>query len=141
MIRIPNERLQKLETVSRDAAAALLAEAVEVREDAIFVRPETYAKLSSMFAATYQQVPELREPTFKEMFQNFAGAMEDWVKAGFPVGNEEISLERHASCSGCDLWDGNARFGLGKCNHPLCGCSKIKFWLATSVCPAGKWKR
>lgn len=46
---------------------------------------------------------------------------------------------RTSACTACTYWDGSSRLGLGTCNHHGCGCTKLKRWLATERCPAGRW--
>ena len=82
------------------------------------------------------------EPTVKELATNFVGAMERWAAAGFQTLAQEQYNARGEVCDACEYWDGVARFGLGKCNAPGCGCTKLKRWLATEQCkhPDGsKW--
>lgn len=79
------------------------------------------------------------EPTVGQMAENFVGAVSQWSKAGFPVVSEEVWRARAAVCEGCEYWDGAARFGLGKCRHKKCGCTRFKRFLATEKCPLGKW--
>lgn len=94
------------------------------------------------------QVPAARpeplpEPTPVEMAGNFAVAVSRWVAAGAPVVSAEVYAARAAACGGCELWDGAARLGLGKCRAPGCGCTSLKRWLATERCkhPAGsRWQ-
>lgn len=87
-----------------------------------------------------QATPEmLSEPTALELAQNFTAAMAKWSLAGFPVVSEEDYRARAEACDACEFWDGKARLGLGKCNAPGCGCTKLKRWLATEPCPLGKW--
>lgn len=62
-----------------------------------------------------------------------------WVAAGLPVVGEDEHRARAAACGGCERWDGDARGGLGHCKHPGCGCTRLKWWLKTERCPAGKW--
>ena len=81
----------------------------------------------------------VREPTIAEMKDNFITAVSEWSAAGFPVSSKEQYAERAAICGACEFWDPAARFGLGKCNHQKCGCTKFKFWMTTSKCPADKW--
>lgn len=76
----------------------------------------------------------LSEPTPAELAANFAGAMGQWIKAGLPVVTEVQYAARTAACESCELWDGEARLGLGKCKAPGCGCTKFKRWLATERC-------
>lgn len=81
----------------------------------------------------------LAEPTVAELAGNFVSAMERWVAAGVPVVSRELYAARAATCDACSLWDGAARFGLGKCKAPGCGCTGFKRWLATEKCTLGKW--
>ncbi len=79
-------------------------------------------------------------PSFGRMVGNFAGAVSAWARAGFPVVSGEVFDGRLAQCRACTpYWVENARLGLGKCNHSMCGCTKTKAWLATAVCPIGRW--
>jgi len=85
---------------------------------------------------------DLPEPNAAEMAVNFTKAMGKWIAAGVPVVTEAQYAERAAICAGCELWDGKANLGLGKCKAPGCGCTKFKRWLGSEVCkhPAGsKW--
>jgi hypothetical protein len=95
----------------------------------LIAREKVRVKRREMFA----------EPSGEEMARNFAGATAKWVKAGLPVVPREIYEARGAVCETCEFWDGAARFGLGKCNAPGCGCTKFKRWLATEKCPLKKW--
>ena len=94
-------------------------------------------------AGRYIFVPEPPpEPTMAELASNFGQAVAKWADAGLPVVSGEVYDERSAACTGCELWDATARLGLGKCNAPGCGCTKLKRWLATEQCkhPAGsRW--
>lgn len=69
------------------------------------------------------------------MAVNFGKAVARWVGAGFPVVEEAVYARRTEVCLACPFWDGNARFGLGKCKAPGCGCTGLKRWLATERCP------
>ena len=74
------------------------------------------------------------EPTLAEMAGNFTVAVSGWIAAGAPVVSEAVYQARSAACGACELWDPDARFGLGKCKAPGCGCTKLKRWLATARC-------
>lgn len=74
------------------------------------------------------------EPTPVEMAANFAAAVGRWVAAGAPVVSAEVYAARATACEACELWDGAARMGLGKCRAPGCGCTTFKRWLATERC-------
>jgi len=82
---------------------------------------------------------DLPLPTIGEMASNFITAFSKWTMAGLPVVTKDTFDKRMAVCRGCPLWSDDARGGLGKCNQPSCGCTKIKFWLATEKCPIDKW--
>ncbi len=78
-------------------------------------------------------------PTIAEMTRNFADAMLRWVGSGFATVDEVAFTLRLAQCRACPHWDEAARAGVGKCNHPKCGCTKAKLWLASERCPIGRW--
>lgn len=78
-------------------------------------------------------------PTITEMTRNFAGAMLRWAGSGFATVDEVAFRLRLAQCRACPHWDEAARAGAGKCNHPKCGCTKAKLWLASERCPLGRW--
>jgi hypothetical protein len=80
------------------------------------------------------------EPTLADLASNFGSAISRWTAAGFPTVDAETYATRTTICAGCPLWDAKARFGLGKCTHKKCGCTKFKRWLTTEKCPLGKWE-
>ncbi len=81
-------------------------------------------------------------PTIAGMLANFAAATARWAKAGLPVVADDQFKQRLNLCRNCPkgYWQETARFGLGKCASPGCGCTKLKLWLATEKCPLGVWK-
>lgn len=83
--------------------------------------------------------PKLAEPTLADLASNFATAVQKWAAGGFNTVTKEDYGSRAAVCAVCEFWDGSARAGLGKCNAPGCGCTRLKRWLATERCPLGKW--
>ncbi len=83
----------------------------------------------------------LSEPTALELAANFAGAMSRWASAGFRTVSAEQYAARSAVCDACEMWDGAARLGLGKCKAPGCGCTSMKRWLASERCPLDKWHK
>ena len=59
---------------------------------------------------------------------------------GKAIRVEEEELQYRLSvCRSCDLWDEGGNVGLGKCNHPGCGCTRMKHGFATERCPLKKW--
>lgn len=84
-------------------------------------------------------IPQPDPPTISEMVGNFGGAMLRWAMAGFATVDEVAFRLRLESCRACAFWDESARGGAGKCNHPKCGCTKAKLWLATERCPITRW--
>lgn len=109
--------------------------------DHVVFDSENYNKL----IVKYRKIKIIKEPketpSLAEMATNFAKAFSNWASEGFPIVSKQIFDERMEICSKCQFWSDDARGGLGKCNQPSCGCTKIKFWLATEQCPIGKWKK
>lgn len=87
--------------------------------------------------ATIRAVPA--DPTALELAGNFTEAMTTWAMRGFPVVDEVTYRARSVTCEGCEMWDGVAWLGLGKCKAPGCGCTRLKRWLSTEKCPLKKW--
>jgi hypothetical protein len=92
--------------------------------------------------------PLPEEPTRIEMAANFSVAMGRWAAAGFPTVSAEEYALRNMACehsgpegTACEYWDGDARWGLGKCKAPGCGCTRFKRWLATERCRHPKGSR
>lgn len=79
------------------------------------------------------------QPTVVELLENFSKATVKFLKSGMPVVDEAVCKARLKICGECEHWDGKARFGLGKCAHVKCGCTKLKHWMASEKCPIGKW--
>lgn len=81
---------------------------------------------------------------------NFGVSLDRWVSSGFARVAREIRSARLASCVNCEelrvgwpigeqrrIGDG-VSFGVRTCN--ACGCAvSLKSWIATEVCPIGKW--
>lgn len=86
-----------------------------------------------------QKPAHIAPPTKLEMATNFAGSMVRFAIHGFKTVSEEQYKARLAICGKCNFWDDSARFGLGKCNAPGCGCSRYKMLIAGEKCPIGKW--
>lgn len=80
------------------------------------------------------------DPTVAELATNFAEALARWTLAGAPIVSAETYAARAAACETCEHWSSTARFGLGKCSAPGCGCTSLKRWLATEQCPLSKWR-
>jgi hypothetical protein len=83
------------------------------------------------------------EPTVIDLATRAAYAA--WRAAAAALHGERVLVTedeyaaRSVACESCPHWDGAARAGLGKCNAPNCGCTKLKRWLATETCPLRKW--
>ena len=109
-----------------------------VTGDVVELADTAYEELKAKYRSSAKPEP-LQEPSLAELAQNFSTATARWAIAGFPVVTPEVYQERSRACEACDLWDGSARLGLGKCNAPGCGCTRFKRWLATERCVKGKW--
>jgi hypothetical protein len=82
------------------------------------------------------------ELTLPEKAVNFANAMKDWVKGGMPVSNHEEYERRRGICRTCPAFRAEKRnkiLGLVSVACGKCGCTRLKLFLGTSVCPLGKW--
>lgn len=88
---------------------------------------------------------EPEESSWLKLAVQFGAAMLSWAKQGFPVVSWETYRERHETCAGSSTMPRCQRFshftgtGLAKCG--ACGCSMLKLYLRTSVCPLSKWKQ
>jgi hypothetical protein len=102
------------------------------RYEAGIVRPAT-------IVAPVPRPEPLPEPTLADMAEHLGGAMVAWAARGFPIAPRELRMQRLAICRACEHWREEARFGLGKCAHPSCGCTKAKLFIATERCPVRKW--
>ena len=86
---------------------------------------------------------ERRENTItpKKLLANFAESVAQITKRhrkdGVVFVDRETYVRRITACRACPegLWDEEARFGAGKCNHPGCGCTKGKMLFAAMQCP------
>lgn len=72
---------------------------------------------------------------------NFVKEMAVWAASGFGNASDEVLAERRQTCESCEHWGGIRGGSLLKGRCRLCGCTGIKLALATSKCPASKWKR
>ncbi len=97
------------------------------------------AEFAAVSPACVRALAGLAEPTAAELAANFTRALARWLAAGLPITSEAEHAGRLAACRECPLWDAAALAGTGRCKHPKCGCSKLKHWLKTERCPAGKW--
>jgi len=81
------------------------------------------------------------EPTLRDVLVNASTALARFIKAGCPVLSQEDIHRRSAVCTGkhearpCSEWSTDGLYA----HCALCGCSKLKMWLATEKCPLGKW--
>lgn len=114
----------------------------------IIVRPDLFVPITHVGTKGDAPAPpavELKEPTLVELATNFGAAMAKWAAAGVPVVDQTGYDARAAACGACvhpdgrPMFDAKARFGLGKCRAPGCGCTSLKRWLATEVCVLGRW--
>lgn len=96
-------------------------------------------RLANEAPSVTERISGLMEPTAVEIATNGIKAFSRWLKAGLPVVDEDVFRHRRSVCESCEFWKPDARAGLGKCNHKGCGCTKLKWWLKTEKCPAGKW--
>jgi len=97
------------------------------------------ARLAADAPTLAERLSGLPEPSAMDIATRGIEAFVRWAKAGLPVVDEETLRRRKATCGTCELWQPEARAGLGRCNHKSCCCTKLKWWLKTEKCPTGKW--
>ncbi len=81
----------------------------------------------------------LPEPRMTEKISTLGKAMGRWMDSGFEIADKKEVESRKEICRMCPKWDESARFGMGKCTHSACGCTKLKWWLASEKCPIDLW--
>lgn len=64
-------------------------------------------------------------------------ALQTWREQGYPVADSDTVVIRLTTCKSCSHWIPDSFFQTGSCG--LCGCSRMKLFLSTSTCDAGKW--
>jgi hypothetical protein len=108
------------------------------REKCLAAAAETHGSLVVFEYEVWREIakePKLSTPTLKDLALRFSGAVATWVIAGFPVVSEDQLNKRWNKCQTCEHWERGTVFA--HCRK--CGCTKLKLWLATEICPAGKW--
>lgn len=142
LTRLDSARQQRL----RDAGT-IVGKDIDIPDSLWLAKPEMLRKVDDTrvipppignCGQTSKPLPQ--EPSVMDMVGNLTRALVEWGAAGFRVASQAEVEARAAICRVCPLWDGAARKGIGKCNSKLCGCTKFKWWLATSTCPEGKWR-
>ena len=139
MIRFSIDQLREKASMRPQGYFDDVLSLAEIDGEIISLRDEDHRLLTEKYRGTGASEPP-EEPTTTELATNFSTAVARWMAAGFPVVSPEVFNQRSATCDGCEFWDGRARFGLGKCTHRKCGCTKMKRWLTTEKCPIGKWR-
>lgn len=76
-------------------------------------------------------------PTPAQMAKSFAKSILTWINQGMRVVSQEEFEKRRTICLSCQMWRGEAAFGLGRCGK--CGCVVVKLSIATEHCPLNKW--
>lgn len=100
----------------------------------IWMTPQDHQRIRNYYL--YQRP---MEPSLGDMTKNLFRSLSTWAMQGFPIANEKQIEKRRNACLNCVYWDRKARNGFGKCNHSKCGCTQVKWWLASEKCPDGKW--
>jgi hypothetical protein len=74
-----------------------------------------------------------------QQVQNLVREAPAIIKSGFKQVPDDVYEQRMSICRTCYFWHEGGNLGLGKCEHPKCGCSKGKMKLSVSECPVGNW--
>lgn len=72
-------------------------------------------------------------PTWSKMLASFTTESIRWAASGFKLAPRDTLQERHRICLECRHWDPDRWAGTGGCR--ICGCSRLKPFLATTACP------
>jgi len=99
----------------------------------IELSPEAYRALRAEYSPEKWQLPGPAE-----IAGNFLHAAAKWTAAGFPSVSRAAYHARMNTCLACPMWNPGKNLGLGGCER--CGCTQVKHWLASEVCPAGLWE-
>lgn len=78
-------------------------------------------------------------PSLPERMASFARSAISWIANGAKVVDFKTYDDRIQTCRACDRWSGEVYFGLGRCGK--CGCSGLKLYMDTEVCPLNKWPK
>ena len=77
---------------------------------------------------------EYKEPTLINKAKSLGNAAVNWAtQDGFRKVPEEIFQSRKNTCLACPNWDAAAFGNTGRCK--LCGCSVMKLYIPSAVCP------
>ena len=134
LIAFSFESLEKTATKRPEGYRGMVLKHAKVFEGMLYLTAEDHQRIRNYYK---NKIP--MEPTIGDMDKNFVSAMWTWASNGFPVAKEDEIKKRNSLCLNCNFWNPRARNGLGKCNHNKCGCTMLKWWLATEKCPIGKW--
>lgn len=85
--------------------------------------------------------PEVKPvgPSLLRQAINLSKAIPAMINDGFRSVPDLVYNDRMRLCNSCEHWDEEGNLGLGKCNHPKCGCTRGKMKQASSECPMGNW--
>jgi hypothetical protein len=72
-------------------------------------------------------------PTFADRVRSFSRAVTGFSQGGVGVAAPEVIAEREAACHACELYRGDRGLGFVSCGK--CGCTSIKLWIPSEVCP------
>lgn len=74
-----------------------------------------------------------------QQVKNLAKEAPKLIKSGFSRVPNNIYQARMVMCESCYYWHASGNLGLGKCEHPKCGCTRGKMRMSASACPIGNW--
>ena len=79
-------------------------------------------------------------PPLAQQARNLAGSLKRWWKSGLAVSTAAEARRRRDICRGTETAPQCELFDPAKSRCRKCGCkTALKPWLATEVCPLGKW--
>jgi hypothetical protein len=103
---------------------------------------EQIGKVKVALSLPTAELPPGENPSLATKIVRLKKELKVWVKAGMKLVPKEVRQARLAECEKCQYYNARGNMGLGVCQVPGCGCSRVKLALATSKCPhpaGAKW--
>jgi hypothetical protein len=104
--------------------------AVLVHAEHLRPKPKQAAKPAEIRATVRLE----RAPILTKL-SRLRSAVASWNRSGREITPKATRQARLEACKACPYYKADGNIGLGECQAPGCGCSRLKVWLATETCP------
>jgi hypothetical protein len=87
--------------------------------------------------------PVEEKPSFAAKLRHAMEAGVRFAESGMQMAPADAKAQRAAICQACSYWNPEGNAGMGECTHFKCGCTKLKWSIASERCPLTppKWTR